>query len=395
MSGRTRRVPKYQRHRPSGQAFAEFSGFRLYLGAFESPQSWTEYHRAVAEWLAGRPISKARTSPEREAVLVSELILAFCRWAEGRYVKDGRPTAEPRLFITALKPVNALYGSEAVDDFGPLALQACRERLIRGGHCRVKVNSYVGRIVRVFKWGVSREMVAESTWRALRSVEGLRAGESAAPERDKVEPVSQNDVDRTIPHLSPVLRAMVKLQLATGMRPGEVCQLRAADVDQSGDVWKYRPGSHKTEHHGRTRTVYLGPQARAILSPWLETADPDRPLFSPAESKRWYVAQRAAARKTPRPPSQVQRKPKARPAKSPGRQWDVAAYGKAIARACRKAGIAPWAPNRLRHAAATRIRAAGGIEAARVILGHASAVTSEVYAEADETRAESIIREVG
>jgi site-specific recombinase XerC len=54
-----------------------------------------------------------------------------------------------------------------------------------------------------------------------------------------------------------------------------------------------------------------------------------------------------------------------------------------------------WAPNQLRHAAATRIRAAYGIEAARIMLGHASAVTSEIYAETDQEKAREIAARLG
>ncbi len=35
------------------------------------------------------------------------------------------------------------------------------------------------------------------------------------------------------------------------MRPAELCILRPADIDRSGDVWVYRPSDHKTQHHGR------------------------------------------------------------------------------------------------------------------------------------------------
>ena len=54
-----------------------------------------------------------------------------------------------------------------------------------------------------------------------------------------------------------------------------------------------------------------------------------------------------------------------------------------------------WHPNQLRHNAATRIRAAYGIEAARIILGHASAVTSEIYAEIDREKAREIVGKMG
>jgi integrase len=54
-----------------------------------------------------------------------------------------------------------------------------------------------------------------------------------------------------------------------------------------------------------------------------------------------------------------------------------------------------WHPNQLRHTAATRIRAAYGIEAARIILGHSSAVTSELYAEIDREKAREIVGKMG
>ncbi len=45
-----------------------------------------------------------------------------------------------------------------------------------------------------------------------------------------------------------------------------------------------------------------------------------------------------------------------------------------------------WHPHQLRHNAATDLRRQFGIEATRVVLGHASAVTSEIYAEMDSAK---------
>jgi site-specific recombinase XerC len=42
-----------------------------------------------------------------------------------------------------------------------------------------------------------------------------------------------------------------------------------------------------------------------------------------------------------------------------------------------------WCPNRLRHTAATEIRSKFGLEAAQIILGHAQANVTQVYAERD------------
>jgi hypothetical protein len=85
--------------------------------------------------------------------------LAFWRHAEQRYVKNGQLTSEVRSFKVALRPVRRLYGRELVTNFGPLALIACRQKLIEDGICRKRINQHVGRIRSVFKWGVAREMV--------------------------------------------------------------------------------------------------------------------------------------------------------------------------------------------------------------------------------------------
>ncbi len=54
-----------------------------------------------------------------------------------------------------------------------------------------------------------------------------------------------------------------------------------------------------------------------------------------------------------------------------------------------------WSPNQLRHNAATFLRKEFGIEAARVVLGHASSAVTEVYAELDLNRAADIMAQVG
>ena len=54
-----------------------------------------------------------------------------------------------------------------------------------------------------------------------------------------------------------------------------------------------------------------------------------------------------------------------------------------------------WSPNQLRHTAATKIRREFGLEAAQVILGHAAADVTQVYAERDEEKAREVARKIG
>ncbi len=54
-----------------------------------------------------------------------------------------------------------------------------------------------------------------------------------------------------------------------------------------------------------------------------------------------------------------------------------------------------WAPNQLRRAAATEMRKKFGLDAAQVILGHAAADVTQVYAERDAEKAREVVRQMG
>lgn len=402
MPARTPRTPSYRLHKPTGQAVVTIRGRDLYLGKFGSPESKAEYDRLVAEWLANgrafapRPRSDPGGSPAPSDLTVSELVLAYFRFAEGYYRKNGRPTSEVVNIKGSLRPLRRLYGHTRARDFGPLALKVVRQSMIDAGLCRNEVNKRTRRVVRCFGWAVENEILPAHlayVHHALKAVKGLKVGRSEARESDPVKPVPDDRVDAVRPHVARQVWAMVELQRLTGMRPGEATAMRTRDVDRSGPVWAYVPAGHKTEHHGKRRTVFLGPRAQEVLRPWLR-ADPDANLFSPAEAEAERKAAMRARRKTPVQPSQRDRR-KARPARTPGPRYDTHAYYYAIRRGCARAGVEPWHPNQLRHVAATRLRAQYGLDATRAILGHSSPVVTEVYAEVDEAKAREVMGRVG
>ncbi len=88
----------------------------------------------------------------------------------------------------------------------------------------------------------------------------------------------------------------MRLQLLTGMRPGELCNLTPGEVDGPADVWNYRPEQHKAAHRGHKRVVAIGPQAQGILAKYRLRAD-DASCFSPEETCRQYHENRS--RSTP------------------------------------------------------------------------------------------------
>jgi len=154
---------------------------------------------------------------------------------------------------------------------------------------------------------------------------GLQRGRTAARETAPVTPVSDDVVEKTLPHLPDVVADMVRFQRLTGCRPGEVCVLRPRDVDRSGEIWQYVPASHKMQHRGRQRVIFVGPQAKALLAPYL-LRDADAYCFSPEDTDRQRKAKLRAKRKTPVQPSQVNRA-KPNPRRRPGKRYNKRSYG--------------------------------------------------------------------
>jgi integrase len=221
----------------------------------------------------------------------------------------------------------------------------------------------------------------------------MRRGRADVRESAPVKPAPEAFVEAVRPFVARQVWAMIELQRLTAMRPGEVVTMRACDLDTSGRIWSYVPESHKTEHHGKRRTIHLGPQAQAILRPWLRP-ELSAPLFSPAEAGAERRTALRRARKTSVQPSQRNRA-KARPAKTPGEAYTVDSYRRAIAYGCKRADVPKWHPHQLRHNAATRLRKAFGLDVARAVLGHSSPAVTEVYAELDMTKAAEAMGQVG
>jgi integrase len=386
----TQATPKYRKHRATGQAVVTISGHDHYLGPHGTKASKREYDRLVAEWLAaGRMTQPARHDP---TFRVSELMAGYLRWAKGYYQGGSKELAQIKF---SFRPLKELYGASNAAEFGPLALKAVRERMIQAGLCRKLINQRIGRIKRLFAWGVEQEVVPADVFHGLQAVKGLRRGRSEARESKPVKPVPEAFVDALERHLPPQIWAMIQLQRFTGMRPGEVTIMRTCDIDTTGRVWIYTPPRHKTERHGHERRIYLGPRAQSVLKPWLRTSTREY-LFQPKEALEWRREQRRLARKTPLScGNRAGTNRKSNPKWAPGDCYSVINYTNAIRRACVAAKVPPWHGHQLRHNAATWLRKEFGIDIARVVLGHRSAAVTETYAELDFAKAAEVMGRVG
>lgn len=394
-------TPSYTRHQ-SGRArvrWTDAAGVRherLMPGPFDSTESRAAYARLQLELtVAPHRVTTERTGPD--GVSVNELCEAFAAHAELYYRTKVGTTGEVREHRIVIRHLRELYGMRPALGFGPLALKAVRQRLVDAGNCRGVVNQRTRRIVRMFKWGVSEELVPPAAYQALKAVCGLQANRTEARETQRVMPVPAADVDTTLSFLNRTVRAMVELQHLTGMRPGEVCRVRLCEINRTGEVWTYRPAHHKTKHHGKERIVMIGPKGRAVIESFVAggtVVDPSAPLFSPRRMRCERFAEMRAARKTSVQPSQANRSNRC-PVRPVGELFTPRLYSCIIRRAAIRAGVAPWHPNQLRHAFATVVRREHGLEAAQVLLGHSRADVTQIYAERNADLASSVAARLG
>ena len=428
-------IPSYLLHPQSGRGRAVWTDslgnrqFRMLPGAFNSPESRAAFGRLVLELDTTPQLDQ---KPDTPGITVNELLLAHIEHAQRHYRgADGIPTDEVRHVKTVCRYVRVVYGTVPATEFGPLALKAIRQKFISEGWSRKTVNARVERIRRVFRWAVAEELVPPTVLQSLLAVKGLQRGRTPARETEPVKPVNDATVDATLAHLNRHVRGLVEFQRLTGCRPTEACRVRRCDIDMSGDVWLYRPILHKGTWRGKPRTIAIGPKVQTLLREFF-TPNLEDYLFSPRRAVEELKADRAAKRKTPCYPSHMRHnanRRKTNPKCTAKERYTRLSYGTAVDRACDKAFPPPqplakqpgeslakwwkrltaeqraevkawrkahrWAPNRLRHSVATKVRKEHGLEAAQALLGHERADVTQIYAERNEALAASVAAKIG
>lgn len=399
------------------------TGYRktVYLGPPDTAAARREYARVLADWeAADRTVTPPKTVVRRkvnrpDTVSVAEVVLNYFKTIKARHTDAvGKLTTHGLVVRNALRILREQAGHTAAIDFGPRALREVRTAMVESNRfSRKTVNENVRYIVAAFRWAVAEEMIPARVYDALTCLVSIRRGEVPGLRESKiVQPMSDDVVDATVPHLPTPLRGLVKLMRLTGARCGELTQLHPTDIDMTGKVWRAELVAHKTAYRGKSRVLLFGPQTQEVLKPFLHRLIDD-PIFSPAESVAELRDKRRRSRTTPnRCGNRPGTNRKVSPQRRPGKAYTTEAVGKAIRRACKRAFPAPeglskaatkrwedehrWTAHQLRHAAATRIRKTYGLEAAAVILGHSSAVlTDATYALRDESVAVNVLAKIG
>jgi integrase len=352
-------------------------GRARYLGKHGSAEAEKNYREFVVAWAAGQvDVASADASPTaRSSVTIAMAAVKYYEWVKARYRHpDGTPTSEVECQRLAIRPLREMFGSLYLDQFGPNRLRELRARLVAKGLARKRINRDMGRVRQFFRWCVGHELVAPAVVDALRAVEALGPGQGAR-ETPKRSPAAWDVVAATLPHLPPLLQALVKVLWYTGARPGEVISLTTGQLDRSGAVWLARLDRHKNAWRGQDRVIPLGPRAIEAIRPWLREDEPDAMIFDPRR-----VTPRAAVK---------------RGARSPGDRYSRCAPNNAIRRACEAAGVPRWTLAQLRHSRATELRETYGLDVAAAVLGHAKPSMTAHYSRTALAHAIDAMREAG
>lgn len=401
-------IPKYRLHKSTGTAVVESVKLfgakrRVHLpGKFNSRESKAAYRELVDRYLAekfdAKPLSETNgvdpesgLPPTPETCRIERLVRDCLRWAEKRYGK-GMSTEYSHLNAVCgiLLPK---FGDTLCKDFGPVAFKKVRQRMVGKGWARTHVNHQSKRLIRVFRFGVENEMVDPKILAALREVPSLKRGESNAPEPAKVKPIGRHDVDAVLPYMTPTVRAMVEVQWWTGVRSGELCDMRGQFFERKKTFWVYEPVEHKNAWRGKSRVVVLGPHAIASIEPYFK---PLGYIFTPGTAVEEQRQARAAASTTKKYGANKAAQPIPRRTSA---KYTPRTYRQAILHAFAKAEksgakFTRWHPHQLRHSRSTLVRAQFGIEGAQVSLGNTLGAT-ELYAERSLKLAIRIARETG
>ena len=370
------RVPKYRRH-SSGRAFYEYQGKRHYLpGAYNSPESLRAYKAFAVSLSGGVPV--LLTAPPSLEVLIG-LWLTHCL---AYYGSDKHGEYQKCFYACrAVKP----YLKLAPREFGPKKLKEIQATLASSGRTRNYINAKVRRIVRMFEWAASEELIDAGIVHALKTVKGITAGRTQAKESTPRESVAWEHVLPVLSHVSETIRTMAMFQWLTGVRAKSIRMAKPEQFDLSKTPWEWRP-QHKTEHLGKRLVVFIGPRARALLKDRIESTPKGTYLFRPVDARRnkrygRFYGKQSYAQAIERGIERANKQREVENAMLPEKE--------------RREPIPLWTPHRLRHSKGTAVRDKHGVEAAQAILGHETLDATELYTRAQMEKARAIAESEG
>ena len=265
-----------------------------------------------------------------------------------------------------------LFPNATTADFDAEKLEALINFLIRQKsrfrkpYSRKYINKLVGFVRSVFRWGATKKLVSYKIVAELALVPALQYGE-ALHENDEREDASPEAIIATIRHLKePQFIDMVILQVLTGMRPSELCNLKAGEIKKcfcrktGKNVWTFVPYHHKTKWKGKKRSITLGDEEMTILQKYMTDKNADDFLFC---NLRRYK-NKAITTQT---------------------------YSSTIKKTQEEHDLEKFTPYQIRHANGTWVSTILDRDHARAQLGHTTEKTTGIYDHADAAKQEAVI----
>lgn len=374
-------LPKLCRN-PDGRAYSTYPKTggkkREYFGLYGTPEAKAKYKLWIVQIASAGTCPVPAAGPDALVVDLSNAYLAYLlpRCCRGEYL--GCLRALKRL-VAAFgdKPMRSLSVTDITGLMEGMAGEQYR-RTYQGkatqsdkprkaskprSYSRDYINKTLNRIKRFARWCKKRQYITADTLQRFEDVDQFKPRDFGIGETAPVRPVALSVVKATLPHLSPVVAAMVQVQYLCGMRPQDVCQMRWCDIDQSDEIWLYCPMEHKNTHRGLELTKAIPDAAQTILKGFQTENDTDF-IFTPRRSMQMIYRDEKRYRN-----------------RSFRSRYEADSYGQAIKKACKSAKLEHWTPNQLRHAIATDLRRTRGLEATQRYLGHSDGKTTLIYAE--------------
>jgi integrase len=355
------RTPKLRKS-SNGRAVVEYRRRRYWLGKYGSQEAEAAYQEWLAQFRAGELDNPGLPAIRRMSI--ASLAVRYLEFAESY--------STPVDFVHVRETVRAvvkLFRNSDACDFGAPQLLSVQSELIRREYRHRTINNRIGRIRFWFRWAVAavpESGVTGSQCADLATVVGIRAGRPnleglTATASRKIDPVAWSVAETVLPFLSADVAAMVHIQYACGMRPGEVVRMRECEIDTSGDVWFFAPADHKNAWRGKGLVKAIPASVQGVVASFFGR-HPDAYMFQPGRPDKSNTSGKV------------------------GDHYTTTSYRRAVTRGIARARLAgfdvpSWTPNQLRHAIATDISSRFGQQAAQRWLGHDDLSTTAIYAE--------------
>ena len=134
---------------------------------------------------------------------MSEICIDYAKDAKQRYRKpNGECSNEWNMVQRILKDVRRLYGKSPASEFKSLRFKAMRDEFVKQGLSRYTVNKYSRHIIRAFRLAAENEKLSPENYQSMQAVKPLQKGKTKAPETDRIQPIDEESVEKTLQHLA-------------------------------------------------------------------------------------------------------------------------------------------------------------------------------------------------